>query len=1078
MPISGIDQEKVYNKDDLRIHRQIAFTSGLFQGDVTVRTLLESIAEGIVILDATGTILLVNNHARQMFGYANDDLIGRPHSVLVPERYRKVHEDHQSQFFADPKIRPMGQLLDLAGLRQDGSEFPLEISLSFIETINGAFFLAFVSDITLRKQMETHLRMNEALFHIQIERVKDYAIFTLDPDGNVLNWNAGAERLKGYQAEEIVGKHFSAFYSEEDRNGGVPEKMLKKATAEGQFAYEGWRIRKDGTRFWADVVLTALHDESGNLWGFSKVTHDITERKQADDALRLSELRYRTLYNDSPAMIITIDAGFIICSTNPKCTSQLGYTTSELEGQSVLTLFLEEDRPAMIGRLQTCLQTPDQVYHWQFRKIRKDGVILWMEETAQAINDLNGGLNVLIVCQDITDRKRAEQSFQESEARFHAIFNLAAVGIAQVSLKGDWLMMNQKISDILGYSFDELNNLTILQISHPDDVEPHLAHIRRLLDGEVPSYAIEKRFICKDGRSLWVNLNVTLVRDQHDIPAYFIAIVEDISPRKLAEQELREGEEKFNKVFTLAPVGMTISTLTEGRFVEINEIGERLSGYPRNEVIGRTSAQFSIWINAEERAKVIREVLKNGVVRDREMVMQDKAGRTFWGSFSAVVIEIKGEKHLLSLVSDIAERKRAQEALQQSEERFRLLADTAPIMIWETGPDARCTFLNRPFLEFTGRGLDKELGEVGDGWMQGIHPDDLERCTDTFLSAFRDRRSFSMEYRLYRIAGDYAWIVTTGVPRLSPNGDLLGYIGTCFDITERKLLKEELEDEKELLAQTVAQRTEELSATVERLHAEISERTSMAQALQAETGERLNAQAELREHELLMLHQSRLAAMGEMIGNIAHQWRQPLNILGLHAQELLITYKRGEVTMEYLETNVKKVLETIHHMSQTIDDFRYFFRPDKEKLDFKVYEMVEKTISLLEGSLNSEQIKTSVIATGDPVLNGSPNEFCQVILNIIINARDAFVAKPVPNPMITIEINTEKERCIVVITDNAGGIPDDALGRIFDPYFTTKGPDKGTGVGLFMSKNIIEKSMGGTLSVRNVDGGAQFRIAI
>jgi PAS domain S-box-containing protein len=202
-----------------------------------------------------------------MFGYPKEDLIGKPLAVLVPERFHKDYEEYQVQFFAEPRIIPMAQTPDLAGLRLDGSEFPLEISLGFLETINGVLALGFVSDITIRKQFESRLRESEELFHIQVESVKDYAIFTFDSRGNVLNWNAGAERLTGYRAEEIIGKHFSCFYSEEDRNAGKPDEELKKAAAEGHFAEEGWRIRKDGSGFWADVIITALHDENGNLWG-------------------------------------------------------------------------------------------------------------------------------------------------------------------------------------------------------------------------------------------------------------------------------------------------------------------------------------------------------------------------------------------------------------------------------------------------------------------------------------------------------------------------------------------------------------------------------------------------------------------------------------------------------------------------------------------------------------------------------------------------------------------------------------------------------------------------------------------
>jgi len=188
--------------------------------------------------------------------------------------------------------------------------------------------------------------------------VKEYAIYTLDQQGNVLHWNAGAERLKGYRAEEIIGRHFSCFYSEEDRNADLPERELEKAASEGQDSYEGWRIRKDGSGFWADVKLTALHDENGNLWGFSKVTRDITERRKAEEALNLSAARYQALFEDNPTMIFTLDTEWTILSANPSAASQLGYTIAELEGQSILKLFQEDDHAAVVERLQG-LSEPD-----------------------------------------------------------------------------------------------------------------------------------------------------------------------------------------------------------------------------------------------------------------------------------------------------------------------------------------------------------------------------------------------------------------------------------------------------------------------------------------------------------------------------------------------------------------------------------------------------------------------------------------------------------------------------------------------------------------------------------------------
>ena len=269
----------------------------------------------------------------------------------------------------------------------------------------------------------------------------------------------------------------------------------------------------------------------------------------------------------------------------------------------------------------------------------------------------------------------------------------------------------------------------------------------------------------------------------------------------------------------------------------------------------------------------------------------------------------------------------------------------------------------------------------------------------------------------------------------------------------------------------------DISFALDNIHQEAVRRET-EEALQKETAERLRAVEELSQNQRLLFQQNRQAALGEMIGNIAHQWRQPLNSLGLLVQQASLFCQMGEATQEFLDANSKKSMDLIYHMSRTIDDFGNFFKPDKEKVDFKVREVVEKTLFLLEGSLDGQQIGVEIKGKGDPVVNGYPNEFCQVLLNILFNARDALTVREIASPLVTISIGSKKGKTVLSIADNAGGIPDDIIGKVFDPYFTTKGPQAGTGVGLFMSKNIIEKNMGGLLTVRNFKEGAEFRIEI
>jgi two-component system, NtrC family, C4-dicarboxylate transport sensor histidine kinase DctB len=288
-----------------------------------------------------------------------------------------------------------------------------------------------------------------------------------------------------------------------------------------------------------------------------------------------------------------------------------------------------------------------------------------------------------------------------------------------------------------------------------------------------------------------------------------------------------------------------------------------------------------------------------------------------------------------------------------------------------------------------------------------------------------------------------------------------------------------LKEANEELEHRVATRTSDLEQSRRKLELQHEELERTYFELEEETAQRLHALEELSEKERMLLQQSRLAALGEMISNIAHQWRQPLNELGLIVQELPMMYDKGELSREYLRGSVAKFMKVLAHTSKTIDDFRNFFKPDKEKVPFRVREVLAQTLSLVKESFKNLQITIRVEGDDDMVLHGHPNEFSQVILNILFNSRDAFLDRNVKGERgIVIEAHREGRAGVITISDNAGGIPEAIIGKIFDPYFTTRGPEKGTGIGLYMSKIIIEKNIPGHLSVRNTGEGAQFRIEV
>ncbi len=314
-------------------------------------------------------------------------------------------------------------------------------------------------------------------------------------------------------------------------------------------------------------------------------------------------------------------------------------------------------------------------------------------------------------------------------------------------------------------------------------------------------------------------------------------------------------------------------------------------------------------------------------------------------------------------------------------------------------------------------------------------------------------------------------VETLKVPFFDNVGHIAGVIGISRDITERKRIEEELHEKARHLEHEIGERQmaqEALAAKqcqLEKLNASLEQQVA-------------GAVGELRKKDQMLIQQSRHASMGEMINNIAHQWRQPLNNLGLIVQCIKTSFEAGELTEEEMNAEMEMAMGTIMFMSQTIDDFRNLFRNDKHIQTFSINAMVGRTIDFLSASFKNVNIAVELDTKESISAVGYPNEYSQVILNILNNSRDVLIELQVQQPRIRIRAFRENGKSVVTIWDNGGGIDEHVLPKIFDPYFSTKEQGKGTGIGLYMSKVIIEKNMGGKIAAYNTDGGVEFRIEI
>jgi PAS domain S-box-containing protein len=270
----------------------------------------------------------------------------------------------------------------------------------------------------------------EERYRLLVDAITDYAVYMLDPDGVVISWNSGAQRFKGYTAEEIIGQHFSRFYTPEDRAAGLPDQALRQAAEDGRFEREGWRVRKNGSRFWAHVVMDPIRDARGALLGFAKVTRDLTERKAAEEALRQTQEQFRLLVQGvTDYAIFMLDRGGRVTNWNAGAQRIKGYTPAEIIGQHFSKFYTEEDRAA--GLPERALRQAAEDGRWEHEglRVRKDGSTFWAHVVIDAIRDDRGEvIGFAKVTRDITERKQAQRQLEEAREALFQSQKMDAIG--------------------------------------------------------------------------------------------------------------------------------------------------------------------------------------------------------------------------------------------------------------------------------------------------------------------------------------------------------------------------------------------------------------------------------------------------------------------------------------------------------------------------------------------------------------------------------------------------------------------------------------------------------------------------
>jgi PAS domain S-box-containing protein len=482
----------------------------------------------------------------------------------------------------------------------------------------------------------------------------------------------------------------------------------------------------------------------------------------------------------------------------------------------------------------------------------------------------------------------------------------------------------------------------------------------------------------------------------------FTGFVRDISEKKRAEDELRRQKEVFQKIFENIPV--TIAFVgRDGRIELVNPEWERTLGWTLEEIRKQNLDLFAeIYPDPQYRQMILDSIGRStGEWIDRRVRVRD--GRVL--DLVVAVVHLS-DGTSIAIGRNITERKRAEAELRESEARFRLVADSAPVLIWMSGTDKFCTYFNKPWLDFTGRSLDRELGN---GWVEGVHPEDLRRCMLTYNTAFDRREAFGMEYRLRRQDGEFRWVLDNGVPRFNPDGFFAGYIGSCIDVTEQRRAEEQLHQ----------------------AHADLARVT-------------------------------RMAAMGELAAAIAHEVNQPLTAIVTNANFSLRQLNSATQDPDELRRAITEIAKDGTRASAVISRIRGLLMSGAPiATDLDINQVTQDVIRLLRYELNRNRISLGTELASDlPPVKGDPVQLQQVLINLIMNAIESLRASADRPREIVIRSAKNLDGVLVQVEDSGPGIRPEQADRIFEPFFTTK--PQGIGMGLSISRSIVE-SHGGRL---------------
>jgi PAS domain S-box-containing protein len=877
-----------------------------------------------------------------------------------------------------------------------------------------------------RAQAEETLRAlslrQEAILHA----VPDI-IMEVDPD-KVYTWANPAGLA--FFGRDVIGKE-AAFYFEGEQDTYSNVQSLFNGD-EGVVYVESWQRRQDGERRLLAWWCRVLKDRQGKVSGALSTARDITEQKDAEEALRQSEARYRRLLHSVTGYVysVNLDAGRALTTSHgPGCTAVTGYAPEDYAADAYLwyRMIQEEDRERVEQSIRSLLtgETPPPLEH---RIHHLDGSLRWIRHTLVPHSDPAGrllGYDGLI--EDITERKRAEEAFRESEERYRVLVESSLMGIG-ISSGNRIVYANQALLNLFGYDDrEEFIKTPLIDHVAPESREFISNRRDKVARGEPVPVEFEYDILRKDG--LTRTLLATSSRFILEGRLYTQTTFQDITERKRAEEALRESEERFRRMFQNSAAGMVL--VDPGfRFLQANESYCRMLGYSESELRNRTFQDVTHPDDQTIGIELTRQVLagkREGFQIEKRYIRKD--GTVVWGLVSSTLIrDAQGKPlHFITQIQDITERRRAEEALRESEERFRLLVENAPDAILVLR-DRRLTYVNPAAVRLFAATAAREL--LGQGYLDRVHPDHRESCA-LRITAVLERHTAvpPAETRYLRLDGSTVDVEATAVPCVYEG--MRAIMVSARDLSERRRAAEE----------------------------------------------RGRLEAQLQQAR-------RLEAVGLLAGGIAHDFNNMLAVIMGYAEAL-----RGELPPDSnYQDEIAEIVKAASRSGELTRQLLAFAR--RQTLEMRPLDL-NRVVLDLESMLRRtvrENITIDLrLSPSLSAITADRGQIEQILLNLALNSQYAMPE----GGKLTIETSDvlleeaytrahadvpAGRYVLLIVSDTGVGMDRRTQERIFEPFFTTKPIGEGTGLGLPTVYGIV-KQHGGNIEVQSEVGkGSSFRI--